>query len=205
MADRSYERELALAEEVYARWERGLCEVEGTEHGPRAKELHLCSRCGRMACDHCARPIKARRVEIITEADGEYYRAWATMNRTVEGLLSRMNELRSYLVYEHDIVIKRGIFGIGSKKYRKSDGRPWDEIVAETEGQLNALIHEYKRIPHIYPIKMAAMVKTQVDYAKSHDYSHTYSPYVCRDCQQADDEMGTAPSLPKNLTMWHDD
>jgi hypothetical protein len=200
-----YQSELKLAEEVYARWEKGRCEVEGTEHGPRAKELHLCSHCGRIACDHCARPVKLRRQEMWLESDGAAYRAWATMNQTVDRLLSRMHEIRSYLVYEHDIMIKPGFLGFGSKKYRKSDGRPWEEIVVEKEAELDALMREYKRIPHVYPIKMAAMVKTQVDYRKAQHYEHTYSPYICRECRTEEIEVGVAPSLPKNLTMWHDD
>lgn len=205
MGNRPYERELQIAEDLYARWERGLCEVDGTEWGPRAKELHLCHRCGRICCDVCARPLKERREMPIAEEDGEAYRAWVTMSEIVERLLAEMNAIRSYLVYEHDIVIKPGFFGIGAKKYRKSDGRSWDEITAEKEAELNRLIHEYKRIPHAYPIKMAAMVKTQVDYRKSQEYESKYSPYVCRECQTGQDDLGIAPATPKNLVMWHDD
>ncbi|HBY99470.1 MAG: hypothetical protein M5U01_42385 [Ardenticatenaceae bacterium] len=205
MSDRPYERELRIAEDIYARWERGICEIEGKGWGPRAKELHLCHRCGRICCDSCARPLKERRETPFTEEDGETYRAWAIMSATVERLLATMKEIRSYLVYEHDIVIKPGIFGIGTKKYRQSDGRPWSEITAEKEAELRTLIHEFKRIPHEYPLKMAAMVKTQVDYHQSQDYESKYSPYLCQECQTEKDALGTAPAVPKNLVMWHDE
>lgn len=205
MSDRPYERELQRAEDIYARWERGVCEVDGKEWGPRAKELHLCHRCGRICCDSCARPLKERRETPSIPEDGEAYRAWVAMSETVERLLTATNQIRSYLVYEHDIVIEPGFFGIGEKKYRKSDGRPWDEITAEKETELNRLIHEYKRIPHDYPLKMAAMVKTQVNYRESHEYESRYSPYLCQECQTEKDALGTAPAVPKNLVMWHDE